>query len=617
MKREIFLILMLVRGCFFLQAQSTEAELLNSIQKIMDKKHIPGMFISVVSADAVLLSRGVGYSDLEEEVSVSNQLFQIGSVTKSFTAIAIMQLVERGKLSLYDTLAVLAPEVPFCNSWEDTNPILVHHLLEHKAGFDDMHFAALLKESGERMKALDEVMRHKNALTSRWHPGLVHSYSNPGYVVLGYLIEKFSGQPYQDFIRNEVMKPLHMTDTFFASQLWPSTSLKIAQGYSWYNEKINKAASFPVVGESAGSIHGNLRDMARFVQFYLNEGKSDSVVVLSMAQFEELERVHGAFEQTHRITVGYSPGLYPRHYGGDQKWMFHGHSGGILGFGSDYIYSRDLNLGIAVSNNGETGNREVMNLLVAYFAKGRGQHLKGLPISGDFKNWEGHYRMMNSRNQIFRFIDFLASTIELAVQGDSVKVTPFMSDSEYYLLNSDGGFRRSNEQASSLFLVRHDGKNVIQYQLDHYQEASSLFQNFLRILLLVSIVLGVVAILICLITLAGNGLRKVRRSTALRSLVYAMPFICLGLSQAIFISTIPLHKISQLGVFNLSTLLIWIFTLCLPISSIFSLFVLVKNCAQQENSKINYLNSAFVVGACSLSIYLASMGWLGLALWKH
>ncbi len=104
------------------------------------------------------------------------------------------------KISMDDRLRDYAPEVPFDNPWEETHPVLIKHLLQHSPGFDDMHFKAMYNEGEAEPTAYELVEAHQKSLHARWKPGTRMAYSNPGYVVITYLIEKTSGLPEGSYI---------------------------------------------------------------------------------------------------------------------------------------------------------------------------------------------------------------------------------------------------------------------------------------------------------------------------------------------------------------------------------------------------------------------------------
>jgi len=201
--KKILFALLLFCSIISSQAQTrfTLSALKDSLKKIMDKEHMPGLMIAIVNRDSVIWQGGIGEASIESKTPVDeNSLFRIGSTTKTFTALCILKLVEQGKFNLNSKIKDIAPEIPFENKWEADEPVRVINLLEHTAGFDDMHFAAMMNTTGKKISALEEALAHTNAMKSRWKPGTRWSYSNPGYVILGFLIEKYSENDALDLI---------------------------------------------------------------------------------------------------------------------------------------------------------------------------------------------------------------------------------------------------------------------------------------------------------------------------------------------------------------------------------------------------------------------------------
>ena len=121
------------------------AQLQDSLRHVMAREHIPGLMLTLVSHDSVLFEGGLGLADVAAQRPVTaHTRFRIGSVTKTFVAAGLMQLIEQGKLHLNDEVRKIAPEVPIDNPWEATDPVRVVHLLEHTAGFDDMALNRIL-----------------------------------------------------------------------------------------------------------------------------------------------------------------------------------------------------------------------------------------------------------------------------------------------------------------------------------------------------------------------------------------------------------------------------------------------------------------------------------------
>ena len=131
--------------------------------------------------------------------------FRIGSISKMLVAIAVMQQVEAGRLRLQQAVSELAPELPIDNSWDATDPVRLVHLLEHSAGFDDMHFSHFHAHP-EDQTLKDVLRRLQPELHVRWRPGSRFAYNNPGYGVAAYLVEKSSGMDYRDYVTERILQ---------------------------------------------------------------------------------------------------------------------------------------------------------------------------------------------------------------------------------------------------------------------------------------------------------------------------------------------------------------------------------------------------------------------------
>ncbi|HEX4461943.1 MAG TPA: serine hydrolase domain-containing protein, partial [Polyangia bacterium] len=182
------------------------AELRARIAVVLQRNHVPGAGLALVTRDRLMFAGGVGWADRASKQPVTSEtLFRVGSITKSFIALALLQLAERGRIDLNARVADLAPELAIANRWQKDAPITVAHLLEHTAGFDDMHFNEMYAPVAVEDMPLAQILaRNPASRVARWRPGSRFSYANPGYTVAAYLIEKVSGRPWRDYVRDEL-----------------------------------------------------------------------------------------------------------------------------------------------------------------------------------------------------------------------------------------------------------------------------------------------------------------------------------------------------------------------------------------------------------------------------
>ena len=194
-----------------------------SVRALMKKYFLPGGAVAVVRDGKLFYARGFGYADAENQTPVQpDALFRIASVSKPLTAVAIMQLVEDGKLTLADRVApfiahlTAAPGATVDPRWEQ---ITIRHLLSHTGGWDrdkpnggfdpmDRPVIAAAAVNAPTPGSAETIIRYMKGMPLDFDPGTRHVYSNFGYAILGRVIERVSGMPYEEFVRTRVLQPV-------------------------------------------------------------------------------------------------------------------------------------------------------------------------------------------------------------------------------------------------------------------------------------------------------------------------------------------------------------------------------------------------------------------------
>jgi CubicO group peptidase (beta-lactamase class C family) len=225
---------------------------------------IPGVSLGVMHRGKIVKAKGYGLASVELNVPVTRpSVFQTGSVGKQFTATAVMMLVESGRLSLDDRIIQWFPEAPM--AWRE---ITVRHLLTHTSGIPDYGAEESTMGKGvvdfHRPYTEDELVRTFAALPLEFQPGDKSSYSNTGYVILGALIRRVTGQFYGDFLQEHVFKPLGMTATQIISEadIVPNRAAgyRLVQGQiknqEWVDPSFNTTAD--------GALYSSVPDMAKW-----------------------------------------------------------------------------------------------------------------------------------------------------------------------------------------------------------------------------------------------------------------------------------------------------------------------------------------------------------------
>jgi CubicO group peptidase (beta-lactamase class C family) len=235
-------------------AQSIE-ELQNQLEKILKDAHTPGMSVAIVHRDAPEWIAGLGQADVSAHLPTTPEtLFRIGSTSKAFVSLSILKLANEGKLSFEDPVHKLAPEVWFENPWEANDPVRVVDLLEHTTGWDDIHPREYAKDApGITLREALDYDHHSRI--SRWPPGTRMAYCNSGPAVAAYIVEKITGQRFEDYVTKNFFGPIGMmTATYFQPTSGMLTNLYHPDGttpYPYWN----------ILYRPAGAINGSANDM--------------------------------------------------------------------------------------------------------------------------------------------------------------------------------------------------------------------------------------------------------------------------------------------------------------------------------------------------------------------
>jgi len=331
------------------------AKLEDFIFEKISKTHLPGLSVAIVKDCEVVYSRGFCFRDLEYGIRATPEtLYGVGSVTKSFTALSIMQLAEKGKLDLDDPISrYVSLEL---KSGED--PVKTWHLMCHSSGIPALAYAeALIRHAmgagGKWIpiaspEDLYTFMREANqwVLTK---PGERWFYLNEGYVILGHIIEKVSGIRYDEYVRKNILEPLKMDRSFFRKEDVEADE-NVATPYIITRDSECKKSVHPYGIYADGGLISNVMDLANYITMYLNRGKHDGDILLSHELIEEMEkpRVKLPLQVFGGEAYGYGLSIIPNFLG----YKFVGHGGSVLVYTAYIGYIPEKRIGIALLANG-------------------------------------------------------------------------------------------------------------------------------------------------------------------------------------------------------------------------------------------------------------------------
>lgn len=323
----------------------------------LSRFNIPGMTISVVMDDEIIYARGFGYSDYSPVKFVHNQtLFRIGSVSKTFTAIAALQLVEDGILNLNTDINDYLTAFQIPDTFSES--ITLKHLLTHTPGFEE--FPAPVVYGSAVPLSLEEILIDK--MPDRVNPpGVISSYSNYGLGLVGYLIQELSGKSFNQYIEDEILYPLGMNHTSFRQPLPAHLSLNMSTGYYEYQgEMYFEYVTLP----SAGSCSSTASDMAILMKTLLNNGTYNGTEILQNSSVEMMFSKQ-FLPHEHISRVGF--GLYEFYPNNVKAW---GHGGDTAFFHSNMILFPEEDFGFFISYNSYNGvyaKSEFLNAFIDTF----------------------------------------------------------------------------------------------------------------------------------------------------------------------------------------------------------------------------------------------------------
>lgn len=339
-----------------------------------DKNHFPGMVYGIVADGKLVHSGGAGYTELAGKTGVNDQSeFRIASMSKSFTAMAILKLRDEGKLKLDDPAYLYFPEMKNIHYLtKDASPVTIRNLLTHSAGYPEDN------PWGDRQLAnTDEqlIELYKKGVSFSNDPGLGYEYSNLGFATLGYIIKKVSGKSYQEYITENILKPLGMTHTYYEYDKVPKEQL--AHGYRWID---GQWVEQPMLHDgSYGAMGGmitSIEDFSKYVALHLSawpprdDAETGPVKRSSIREMQYPWDVNG-FSMDYKTATG-RPYPFASAYCYGLRWRKYvdgttavGHTGGLPGFGSEWTIYPEYGIGVICFANLTYANAGSVNLQVA------------------------------------------------------------------------------------------------------------------------------------------------------------------------------------------------------------------------------------------------------------
>lgn len=409
------------------------------------KPNEPGATVLVARKGQVVYEKAFGMANLELNVPMRTEhVFKIASVTKQFTAVAILQLMEQGKLDVKDEITKFIPDYP-----TQGNRITIEHLLTHTSGIQDY---ARIRETPNRMvgdltpEQMIDIFKDRPL---RFAPGTQWEYSNSGYFLLGYIIERITGRTYGEFLEENIFKPLGMTNSLYASdrKLVKNRVDGYTEGDTGFVNAPYISMTHPYAAGAILSTVGDLFTWNRALHSY------------KLVRKESLEKALTRYTLADGRKTNYGYGL---RFGSIQESPSLWHAGGINGFTSIAMFLPEEDVFVAVFSNSDANSPEEISAKLAALAIGKPYEYKAIPVSqADLSGYAGVYENEKGRQRIITVSD--QTLYSQLARGPRSSIRAYQRDKFFFDDNAmlTLEFTRNNSgEVENLIMKSRDGNEV-------------------------------------------------------------------------------------------------------------------------------------------------------------
>jgi CubicO group peptidase (beta-lactamase class C family) len=586
-----------------------------AIGAVLRETGVPGVGFVLVDREGIRAAGGVGIADRASSAAVdTGTMFRWGSISKSIVSVAILQLQEQGRIRLDDQARDLIPEIAYANRWEATRSVRIVHLLEHTSGFDDIH----LVEYGYRNA--DFTLRqgldfHPHSRISRWPPGTHFSYSNSGPPMAAYALEKLTGQSFEEYVDEHILRPLGITRGTFLYT--PEVQRRLATSYR--RDGRTAMPYMHLIIRPSGSFSATPIEMSAFVRMLLNRGSAGETRILDPASVDRMETPASALYARHGLTAGYGLGNFAAPRDG---FLWHGHTGGIDGFLARYGYLPEHGVGYAYSINAENAEAfdRIGELIRAHLTRER-EPLPPMPALSpleDLERFSGFYVLAASRNEVTRFLDRLIDVVRVRVSDGRLVARTLLGSEVELLALGDGRFRTAEDPVATLvFLDDGDARLLQGYNRavwGSYQRTQAAPLVALWMAAGISVLLMVSALLFALVWIPRRVLTGRRvQSIAVRTLpALAAAFLAAAILLVVLASSDLLVRLGTPTVYSVGFAVL---TVMFAVSALAGAVQVLRTRPADAGHGV-WWHSALVSGAnLFVLLYLGAYGMIGMRFW--
>jgi CubicO group peptidase (beta-lactamase class C family) len=417
-KRKLpFLTVIVMAFTLVTSAQSPDVKMVSAeFDKLLSAQFKPGetgCAALVAINGRIIYKKAFGMANLELNVPMQpDMVFRIGSITKQFTAIAILQLMEQGKLSLQDDITKFIPGYP-----TQAYKITIENLLTHTSGIKSYtDVPEIMKYIKEDYTPEEVIDKFKNQ-PMEFAPGTKWNYNNSGFFLLGYIIEKASGMKYQDYIEQNLFKPAGMTNSLFGSD----RKIIKNRAYPYQpdgDNTVNADYMSMLLPYSAGSLMSTVEDLYKWNRALLSD---------KFVKKETLEKAWTEYKLSDGSGVHYGYGWSLSQVQGSRSIE---HGGGIYGYLTNAIYLPEKDLFVAVFSNNTAKSPDAVSVKMAAIASGKPYSHTETPVpAGIADQYPGVYEDESGTQ---RMITKEGTELFSQRNGLKLKIKQFAQDSFFF-----------------------------------------------------------------------------------------------------------------------------------------------------------------------------------------
>ncbi|QGZ37691.1 CubicO group peptidase (beta-lactamase class C family) [Pseudoduganella flava] len=396
------------------------ADLAPRVEALLAERGLVGASWMLLHGDGTVETGAAGQRAAGVPLRAEDRM-HVGSIAKTVLAAGVLRLVSQGRVTLDTPIATLLPELAPANPWHATDPVRLRHLLDHTAGLPDATFRHLFSAAAGPDTPLAAALAAP--LPVRTRPGSEFSYSNLGYVLAALAIERVTGQRYERYLDEQLLRPLGMTASTFGHVDQHGATPPLAMGHV---DRARPQAYLANFLRPAGQFVTTPADMARFAAFLMGDGRIDGAPFIRADLLRQMGRAQGTAAARAGLPAGYALGLGRRDRHGRVVLC---HGGNTVGFRAMFCLAPAQRAAflVALNMDSEAADYEAFTaLMLDALALPRAVAPRATP-AGDAQAWQGWYVRLPAKVPAFVYLDLLFNPVALApAAAGAVELRPLL-----------------------------------------------------------------------------------------------------------------------------------------------------------------------------------------------